>query len=121
MKVYGALIVLLREMKFTLSMRLLLALLATLTISHKSLGTTVVAIVLPDRVMLAADGKMIITQLPSKYSQVTNKITRANQFYFGCSGFFKITGKTFEAVEITRRFLSEEGRNALGDISEYNA
>lgn len=102
-------------------MRSLLVLLITLTIVHKSFGTTVVAIVLPDRVMLAADGKMVITQFASTFSRTTNKIYRANQFYFGCSGFFNAAEKKFEPIEITKRFLSEDGRNPLGDISEYSA
>lgn len=102
-------------------MKLLLTLLAALIISFQSLGTTVVAIVLPDRVMLAADGKMVITQFGSTISQTTNKIYRANQFYFGCAGIFKITGKKFEPIEITKQFFKEEGRNPLGDISEYTS
>src|SRR5690606_6285273 len=102
-----------------LPIRLLLVLIITLAISAKSLATTVVAIVLPDRVMLAADGKMVITQLGKTFSQATNKIYRANKYYFSCAGFFKITGKKFEAIEITQRFLSEDGRNPIGDISEY--
>ena len=71
--------------------------------------------------MLAADGKMVITQFGRSISQTTYKIYRANKFYFSCAGFFKITGKKFEAIEITQRFLSEEGRNPIGDISEYKA
>jgi hypothetical protein len=108
-------------MKLILPMQLLLALIATLTISLKSSATTVVAIVLPDRVMLAADGKMVITQLGSTFSQTTNKIYKANKYYFGCAGFFKITGKQFEAIEITKRYFSKDGRNPIGDISDYKA
>lgn len=100
-------------------MRFFILLLLALTIPQTSQGTTVVAIVLPDRVMLAADGKMVVVQFASTFSKVVNKITRANQVYFACSGFFNPAAKKFEAVEFTREFLSTEGRDALGDISDY--
>jgi hypothetical protein len=102
-------------------MRLLLFLFATLTIVYKSPATTVVAIVVPDRVVLAADGKMIIMYGASTLSQTVNKIKQANQFCFACSGFFKNPEKKFDAIEITQRFLTKDGRLDLKDIEEYKA